>query len=175
MDKKTTIFNHALIWGAILGIVLIVYNLLLYFLDLSTNRALGYVSWLISIAIVFYAMKVYRDSVNQGILSFRDAFVTGFLVCVISGFISAVFAYIQFNYISPELIDKMAQIAEERFLSRGMSDDMVERSMAMSRKFLTPGSISIMAFVMSVFFGAFISLILAAIVKKEPNPFQTAE
>ena len=88
MDKKTTIFNHALIWGAILGIVLIVYNLLLYFLDLSTNRALGYVSWLISIAIVFYAMKVYRDSVNQGILSFRDAFVTGFLVCVISGFIS---------------------------------------------------------------------------------------
>lgn len=175
MEKKTTLLNHSLVWGAILGIVLIVWSLLLYFLDLSTNRALGYVSWLISIAIVFYAMKIYRDTVNQGILSFSNAFVIGLLVCVISGFISAVFAYIQFNFISPELVDKILQITEERMLSRGMTDDMVEQSLEMSSKFMTPGLIAIMAFVMSVFVGAIISLILAAIVKKEPNPFQTAE
>ncbi len=175
MENKTTLFNHSLVWGAILGIVLIVWSLLLYFLDLSTNRVLGYVSWLISIAIVFYAMKIYRDTVNQGILSFSNAFVIGLLVCIISGFISAVFAYIQFNFISPELIDKMVQISEEKLLSRGMPDDMVEQSLEMSRKFMTPGLIAVMAFVMSVILGAIMSLILAAIVKKEPNPFQTAD
>ena len=175
MENKTTLFNHSLVWGAILGIVLIVWSLLLYFLDLSTNRVLGYVSWLISIAIVFYAMKIYRDTVNQGILSFSNAFVIGLLVCIISGFISAVFAYIQFNFISPELIDKMVQISEEKLLSRGMPDDMVEQSLEMSRKFMTPGLIAFMAFIMSAIIGAIVSLILAAIVKKEPNPFQTAQ
>jgi hypothetical protein len=175
MEKKTTLFNHSLMWGAILGIILIVYSLLLYFLDLSTNRALGYVAWLITIVIVFYAMKVYRDKVNQGALSFGNAFAIGILVCLISGLISAIFAYIQFSVLSPELIDKMIQIGEERLLSRGMPDDMVERSMAMSRKFMTPAMISLMAFIMSVIIGAVISLILAAIVKKEPNPFQTEQ
>jgi len=175
MEKKTTIFNHSLMWGVILGIVLIVYSLILYFLDLSTNRALGYVTWLITIIAVFYAMKIYRDNVNQGVLSFGNAFVIGLLVCIISGLISAVFAYIQFSVLSPELIDKMIQIGEEKLLSRGMSDEMVEQSLAMSRKFMTPTMISIMAFVMSAIFGAILSLILAAIVKKEPNPFQTKQ
>ncbi|MBN2213048.1 MAG: DUF4199 domain-containing protein [Bacteroidales bacterium] len=175
MEKKTTLFNHSLTWGVILGIVLIVYTLILYFLNLSTNRALGYVSWLITIVIVFYAMKMYRDNVNQGALSFGNAFVIGLLVCIISGLISSIFAYIQFTVISPELIDKMVQIGEERLLSRGMPDDMVEQSMEMSRKFMTPTMISVMAFIMTIIFGAILSLILAAFVKREPNPFQAEQ
>jgi len=173
MEKKTTLFNHSLLWGVILGIVLIVYTLILYFLNLSTNRALGYVAWLIIIIVVFYAMKVYRDNVNQGVLSFGNAFVIGLLVCIISGLISAIFGYIQFSVLSPELIDKMLQITEERFLSRGMSDSMVESSLEMSRKLMTPAMIAVMSFVWSLIFGAILSLILAAIVKKEPNPVQT--
>jgi len=147
----------------------------MYFLNLSLNKALGWVSWLVVIAIVYYAMKIYRDTVNQGTLNFGNAFTIGLLVCVISGFISAVFAYIQFSFISPELIDKMVQISEEKLLSKGMSDDVVERSLEMSRKFMVPWIMSLMAFVFTVFIGAIISLVMAAIVKKEPNPFQTAK
>jgi hypothetical protein len=80
MEKKTTLFNHALVWGAILGIVLVVYSLLLYFLDLSTSKALSFISWIIIIGGIFYAMKLYRDGVNQGILSFGNAFTIGILV-----------------------------------------------------------------------------------------------
>jgi hypothetical protein len=69
----------------------------------------------------------------------------------------------------------MMQISEEKLLSRGMSDELVEQSLVMSRKFMTPAIISIMAFVMTVFVGAVLSLILAVIVKKEPNPFQTEQ
>lgn len=169
MEKKTSIFNHSLMWGAILGIVLIVYSLLLYFMDLSTNRGLSFVSWIIIIAGLFYAMKLYRDTVNQGILSFGNAFAIGLLVCIVSGLIASIFAYIQFSFIAPELIDKLTQISEEKLLSRGMSEEMIEQSMAISKKFMTPVMISVWAFVMSVIIGTVLSLILAAIVKKEPK------
>ncbi len=175
MEKKTTLFNHSLLWGAILGIIVIVYTLILYFLNLSTNRPLGFVAWLIIIVVVFYAMKSYRDNVNQGVLSYGNAFVIGLLVCIISGLISAIFGYIQFSVLSPELIDKMLQISEERLLSRGLPDNVIERSLEMSRKLMTPTMIAVMSFVWSFIFGAILSLILAAIVKKEPNPVQTED
>lgn len=169
MEKKTSLFSHSLLWGAILGIILVVYSLILYFLDQSTNKGLGYVTWIIIIVCLFYAMKSYRDSVNQGTLSYGNAFVIGLLVAIIAGFISSVFTYIQFRFISPEIIDKMLQMTEDKLMSKGMSDDMIEKSIEMSKKFMTPIIMSIMGFIMTVIIGGILSLIIAAIAKKDPE------
>ncbi len=169
MEKKTSIFNHSLLWGAILGIVLVVYSLILYFLNLSTNKGLSYVTWLIIIVCLFYAMKLYRDSVNQGTLTYGNAFTIGILVIIIAGVISSVFTYIQFKFIGPELIDKILQMTEDKLTSKGLSEDMIEKSLEMSKKFMTPAMMAIMGFVMTVIIGGILSLIIAAIAKKEPD------
>ncbi len=174
-QNKISPTNHAIKWGLILGIILIVYSLLLYFLDLTTNRALGWVSFLISIIIVVLGIKSFRDDINNGVISFSKAFGVGILICLFAGIVSSIFTYIQLSLISPELVDKMIELTEEKLLERGISEDMIETQMAISKKFMTPSMMAIMSLIWFVVFGAIVSLIVAAILKKEGDPFASSE
>lgn len=171
MEQKTSVLNYSLKWGVILGIIMVIYSLLLYILDLSLNRALGWVAYAILLVAVFLAVKNYRDKLNGGFLSFGNAFSIGLLIFIFSGIISAIFSFIMFKYLAPELIDKITVMQEEKLLSRGIPEDMVEAQMGMAKKFMSPGMMSIMSVVSSLVGGSIISLIVAAILKKANNPF----
>lgn len=172
MEQKTSTLNYSLKWGVIIGVILIIYTLLLYILDLSMNKALGWLSFVILIVGVFMAIKNYRDKLNNGLLSFGNGFSIGLLIFIFSGIISAIFSYVLFTYIAPELIDKITAAAEENLLNKGIPEDMIETQMAMAKKFMSPTFMVLTSLISSVVIGAIISLIIAAILKKEnKTPF----
>jgi hypothetical protein len=172
MEQKTSTLNYSLKWGVIIGIVLVIYTLLLYVFDLSLNRALGWIANIIMLIAVFLIVKNYRDKINNGLISFGNAFSVSFLTMLFSGIISAIFAYLLYNYIAPELIDKLVAFQEEKLLSRGIPEDMIEAQINMGRKFMSPGFIALFALGGTIIFGAIISLIIALILKKEnKTPF----
>ena len=69
--------------------------------------------------------------------------------------------------INPGFIDGMLEATIERMEDRGMDDETIEMSMSYTRRFMTVPVFAIIAAVGSAFWGLFLSLIPAAILKKE--------
>jgi hypothetical protein len=172
-ENKNDILRHSATYGAIIGFALIIYSIFLYIGNLSLSKGLGYVSYIIIIAGLYIGIKKFRDNEPAGAIKYSRALGVGVLICVFLGFIGAVFAYFQFRFIDPELVNKMIEMTEEKLLEKGLSDDMVEMQIEVIKKMLTPGIMAISGFISYIFMGTVFSLIIAAILKKEPNPFES--
>jgi hypothetical protein len=166
-NKNTSVLVNALIWGAIIGLVSIVYSVILYMLDQTLNKVLGYFGFIILIAGLAYGMKSYRDNVLDGVLPFGKAFGFGILVVLVSGVIGGIYGYLLYTVIDPDLIGKVMDMQSEQMLERGLPEAQVEQAIEVTKRFITPGFMMISALVVNLLMGGILSLIVAAIFKKE--------
>lgn len=164
--------QHTMTWGAITGIVLIIYSLILYVMNQTYNQALGILSYVFLIGGIILGSVAYRDKVLGGFIAYRDAFVTGLLITVFAGILSSFFSFILMRFIDPGLVEQAIVKTEERLLARGISEDDLERAIEGTRKFVSSPFSVILGMVFFTVIGTVISLITAAIVKKEGSPFQ---
>jgi hypothetical protein len=166
-NKNTSVFYNGLVWGAILGFVGIIYNVILYMLDQNLNQTLSYLGILITIVVLIIAIRSFRDNVRGGILPFGPAFSFGFVVILVSGVIGIIYGYILWTVIDPDIITKMKDLQMERLMERGLPEEAIDQAMEISGKFMTPPMLTIIGLLTSLFFGTIVALIVAAIFKKE--------
>jgi hypothetical protein len=173
MENKPSLFQHTMTWGAITGIILIVFSLVLYLAHQSANQALAYLSYVLLIAGIIIGSIAYRDKVLGGFISYKDAFVTGLLITIFAGILSSFFSFILIRYIDPSVVEQSIAKAEEKMISRGMSEDNIELAMEKTKEFMGSPLMVLIGLLSFAFIGTIISLITAAIVKKEKSPFDT--
>ena len=173
MENKPSLFQHTMTWGAITGIILIVFSLVLYLVHQSANQALGYLSYILLIAGIIIGSIAYRDKVLGGFISYKDAFVMGLLITVFAGILSSFFSFILIRYIDPSVMEQAIAKAEEKMMNRGMPEDQVELAIEKTREFMGSPLTVLVGLLSFAFIGTIISLITAAIVKKEKGPFDT--
>ena len=172
-ENKNDILKHSATYGAIIGFALIIYTILLYIADLSLSRGLGYLSYVIIIAGLYIGIKKFRENEPSEAIKYSKALGVGVLICVFLGFIGSVFTYLQFRFIDPDLVNKILEMSEEKLLDRGLSEDMIEMQSEFMMKFMSPGIMALSSFISYIFMGTVFSLILAAFLKKEPNPMES--
>jgi hypothetical protein len=135
---------------------------------------LEYLQYAILLAGLYFGIKAYRDKSLDGFISYGNALGLGVLITVFVGIITVFFGFIMMRYIDPELIDKYLLIAEERLAkNRFMPEDQIGPALERSRNMMTSVwsiPIGVLSF---TFFGFILSLIVAAILKKEGSPFVT--
>jgi hypothetical protein len=173
MENKPSIFQHTMTWGAITGIILIVFSLVLYLAHQTANKALGYLSYILLIAGIVIGSIAYRDKVLGGFISYKDAFVAGLLITIFAGILSSFFTFILIRYIDPSVVEQILAQTEEKMIARGLSEDDVELAMEKTREFIGSPVMVLVGLFSFAFIGTVISLITAAIVKKERSPFDT--
>lgn len=169
--KQENILLNTLKPGIILGIVLVIYSITLYILDISTVKVFGYLLYLLIIGGLIFGIKQYRDKELGGYISYPKALGVGVLVLLFASIISSIYTYINLTFIDPTLIDKMLEITEKEMFNKGLSDDQIEMALKMSAKLMKPGIMAIMGFAVSMFFGFILTLIVAAFLKKEQDIF----
>ena len=135
-ENQTSMLKQTMTFGAIIALILVVYGILLYILDLTFNKVLGYVQYVVLFIGIFLATKTYRDKSLGGFISYGKALGFGVLISVFVGIVTIFFGYIMMRYIDPGLIDKYLVIAEERlqnsrFIPEDQIPDALERSKRM--------------------------------------------
>jgi Protein of unknown function (DUF4199) len=170
MENNVSVWKANLTNGLILGLIGIVYTLVLYFLDLSTNRNLGYVFFIVQIFILFFLVRSYRDNYLYGYITFGKALGAGVIICLYYSIIMAIFSYILYKFIDTGLINKMLAMSEDAGLKKGLSQEQIDLGMKFTRKIMTPPVLSFFSLLFGVFFGTIMSLIVAIFVRKEGNP-----
>ena len=164
---KTPFLKPALIYGAIVGFVGILLSVILYFLNLTTESWVQWVSLVVTLAVMVYCLVAYRKEYLGGYASFGQIYLMALVIGIISTILGALFAYLLYAVIDPELIDKVRLMAEERIMSNsripeGTQADILER---MEGRF-TPARIVRSSLIWGTVVYAILGLILAAFIKK---------
>lgn len=175
MEQTVNPWKANLTNGLILGLIGIVYTLIIYFLDLTFNKYQGYVLMLIQIAALFFLLKSYRDNFRHGMITYGEALGAGVIIFLYYSVIMAIFSYIQFTVIDPDMTDKLLAFTEEEMIKRGMPQAQIDAGMSVQSKIMKPGILAPVSILGSMFRGLIMSLIVAAFVRKEGNPLIDAE
>ena len=165
MESNKTIWKTASNFGIILGLALVIYSILIYAFDQVFNQTLGFGSYIIIIVIVFIGTKKQRDESN-GILSYSKGLGTGVVISIIGTAIFAIFTYILYEIIDPDLITRLHYIQEQEMIKTGIDEDSIKLAMTMVKKYTNSLMMFFGVLVGLSIFGIFISLITSAIIKK---------
>lgn len=165
MEEQKPILPIALKWSVILAALMIILSVVSYVLDLSGNRWVGSLTWVIIIAVIAMGLRDYRAS--NGTMSFGQGLGTGVLIGIFGGLLGGLFSYVFFAFIAPEAISDILELAEEEMVRAGSTDDEIDQGMAMMKPFMTPTVMAVTSLVSTIFFSFVTSLIASLILKKE--------
>ena len=166
-EKKQSIVAATLGYGVILGILVIVFSLILFLLNVKPGSKLENLSYLIIIAGIIIAQITFRNKQENGLLSYGKSFTVGMLTIIFASILIGIWTFIFFRYVDPGAIETMRQTAEQKLMDRGMSDAEIDQSMKWVEMFQKPGILTFFAVFFNILIGIVISLISAIFTKKE--------
>ena len=126
MENKQNVWKNALNWGIIVGIVLIIYGVIMYFLGLSLEKWNNWVSYILLIAGIVYATIQYRDNVLGGSITYAQALGFGVLISLFASVMSAIYSYVFLTFIDTDFIGKVMEMAQEQMLNKGLTEEQIE-------------------------------------------------
>lgn len=156
--------------GIILGVVTILISVILYVMNLHITKSWigGTLNFIAMIVVIVYGINEYKKS-SGGFLSLGQALKIGVGIALVAGILGTIYQLIFINVIEPDFMDKMMQIQYDQMIETNpdMTQDQIDMSMEISKKFTSPWVTSAFAIVGSLFFGLVISLVAGLIMKKE--------
>lgn len=168
---KAPFWKPALIYGAILGVVSILVAVVLYILN-AQFKPLGWViSVLISIFVLTYCLKAYRNEYLGGFASYGKLILMTLAIAVISSLLLGAYTYVLVNYIDEDYVEKAKQFSIEKIsenprLTEAQLDAWIERTETKT----TNASTIKRGLIGGIIFIFIIGLVAAAFLKREENP-----
>ncbi|MDG2139537.1 MAG: DUF4199 domain-containing protein, partial [Flavobacteriales bacterium] len=157
-----------------LGLGLIVISFTVYFLGLEEQKSIipSLLNNFLIIGAITYSIIMYRDNLNNGLISYSISLKIGTSVVFFASVILAFYTYIFVAFINPEYLENIIKIAEQEILNSDpeISDEDLDLALSMTQKMLQPQWMATLSVLGGTFMGFFYSLIISFFVKKEdPN------
>lgn len=170
MEEKVNVWKANLTNGLILALAGIAVSLILYFLDLTLNKTAGYINIPIQLILLYFLLKSYRDNFMHGQITYGQAVGAGVVIFLYASILLAIYTYILWAVIDPELVKKSLAISEDAMVKRGLPQATIDASMAFTAKIMKPGFMVIVSIFGTMFAGVIYSLLASVFVRKEGNP-----
>lgn len=165
---KLNLFKESSIYGVIIAVGLIGSSLISNSIsDQPNSTTASLLMWVVLGGGLAYAIIQIRNQKNGGLLTFGQGFKISLFCGIIAGLINSVYTYIYMKYISPEMIDKIKEVAINEMASSGQTEEQIKMGLKMMDIFMQPSVMAIMIVFMIPIYCMIIGLILAAIFKKE--------
>ena len=156
-------------YGLILGFVSILMAVANFaFGDIyKPHWSVSVIGMVASAAIIILGVKKLKE-INGGFLALGEALKIGLGIALISALIYVVYLFVFTSYMEPDFYKNMTEVQEQTILENNpnMSDEQLEVSKEMMKKFMGPGVTAAMTIAFSLFFGFIVSLIGGLIMKK---------
>ncbi len=184
-EKSNSIWKDALKPSLMLSLILIIFSVLIYVFDLiALSLFAGVFIGLISLAIMFvsilFLMKAYRNDRFNGLITYGKAFGFGVILGLYASVILSAYDLVFNNVIDPDyeknITIKLQEKTEAFMIEKGVPDDTIEEQIKQMEKNMNKPPLRKLLgrFLGNFVFAVIASLIAAAIVKKNPDPYQTA-
>jgi len=170
MEEKRSVWKETLNYGIILGLISVGLSVLTYMFDLTFKTWITWPSLLISILVLYFLLRSYRDHYNNGYITYGKSVGAGVVINIYAAIITAIYVFVLYSFIDPGLVDKSLAVAEQRMIDRGIPDSAIEQAMQLQAKIMKPWFTSLMSTISSIFYGLIVSLIVSLFIMKKGNP-----
>jgi hypothetical protein len=175
---KRIILICGLIGGSIsVGWFVVSEQLLGINMSLTTRLFFGYDSIVLGLAVIFVAIKNYRDNYNDGVISFGKALKIGLLITLVASTVYVVVWIIDFKWFIPDYFDKYRSAMIAGLKAQGATADEIKTQVtetnAEAEMYKNPLFNALFTYMEIVPVGLVISVIAALILKKK-KPVQIA-
>jgi len=177
MEEKTRSTTvQGMYYGAITGIAIIVFSLIIFVADLYLNRSITWIGYLILLGGMIWGTLDYRKNYMNGFMSYGKAFSTSFMIGLFTGILAAVYTYVFAQFIHPGFTQEILDMSREQMLasSPNLSEEQIDQALSYTAKFTTPLMMLIFGFITYVVISAIISLITSIFLKKEDKSLTTS-
>jgi hypothetical protein len=171
MEEKTSTARVALKYGVLGSVVIMVYSTILNVSGLSQNKVLSSLSFLLMLVAIVLAMKDFKEK-NSGFMTYGEGLGLGSLTSAVMGLLTSAFTMFYIQFIDNTLLAQGLDQVREDMEKRGMDDSQIEQAMELSQKFMSPGVVFVMGVFGYIVMGFIVSLIIAAIIRKEKPVFE---
>ena len=161
--------SNSIYYALIVSAAMIVYGLIMYVAGLSLNKFTSYPSYLLMIAGMIMGTIAYRDKHNNRFLNYGKSFTSSFLIGLYASIIGAIWVFIFFKFIAPELLVQILEKSKDEIMNKSpnLSEEQLQMQMSMVQKFVNPLMMVFWTLLGGAFYSAIFSLIIAIFVKKE--------
>lgn len=171
---KKTIVTFGLISGAISSLLMVVTMLFADRIGFDRGYVIGYTTIVLSFLLVYFGIRSFRDNSAGGRITFAKAFAVGISITLISCLCYVVtWEVLYFRYM-PDFMDKYGAHVIEKAKTAGESAAQIQAKMEQMKKYKEmedkPLVNAAMTFLEPFPVGLVITLISAAILKKNPQP-----
>jgi len=160
-------------WALISLLIAIVITYAIQFANIDMNSPIKYIGYIPFLACLFLTQKEFRDELG-GYLTFNEGFSAGFRYSVFNGLLLAVFTYVYLGILSPDIFAKSLEASQTKMAQQGMTQEQIDKGMSIAKKWGPLFGAFAVAIIYAII-GAIVSLIGAAIFKKEKSPAQIAD
>jgi hypothetical protein len=175
MEEKRSVWKETLNYGIILGLISVGLSVLTYMFDLTFKTWIIWPSLLISVLVLYFLLRSYRDHYNNGYITYGKSVGAGVVINIYAAIITAIYVYVLYSFIDPGLIEKSLAVVEERLIEKGLPDSAIDQAMQIQAKMMKPWFTTMMSTLSSVFYGLILSLIVSLLIMKKGNPLLEEE
>ncbi len=161
--------KYILKYGVIGGLTSSILGTLNWFLiakpiGVSASQAVGYISITLSLLCIPFGVRYFRDKLNQGFVSFTQAFKIGLGITCVAGIVMAIQSILFFAFQKEEFLEWQKNDLSEAELAA-----FNEQLAQMPEFAYSPWFQGIVMFLMVFLIGAVVNLISALALKQEPT------
>lgn len=174
-DQRTARNQFTLKYGALLGVIQVVWLLFLYFTGNLVGSPLQSMKWVIFGVFLFLVLKFYRDHFLEGVISYGRCLREGVRLSVLAGIVIGAFYFLMLKVFDPSLGHLMIAETEEAYLAMGLPENTVEELSEALRVGMTPWNMFFANIFDGMLTGFIVSLVVSIFVKrKSDDPFREA-
>lgn len=141
-------------------------------LPFSVQEVIGYSSMIVSLLFVYFGIRYYRDSENEGIISFGKAVLIGILISLIAATAFGILDVIYVTYLNPNFMTDYYNITIEEMrttLSAAVFETKLADMEAQKELFMNPIMNFLFMFATVLIIGFIISLISGLLLQKKSS------
>lgn len=171
MEEQVSGARIALKYGVLISLALMVYTTVINVTGQFQNKGLAFISFILFLVTgAILSMNAFRNE-NKGYMSYGEGLSTGSLVSAIIGVLGSAFSMIYHKFIDPTLLTRNLEQIHSDMLAQGLDASQLDAAMTVYQKVMAPHILFIAGVVFHLLAGFLISLILAAILRKDRPVF----
>ena len=125
-------------------------------------------SLIILIAAIYISILFKRDKDLGGVISFKDAFITGLSASFVIGLMVGAYLFVYTQYINPDFVNEMVKETEEYYKTQpGTTKIQIDNAVSGVRAMYSPFGQLTYGIGTTMLTGVLITLICAAIMRRE--------
>jgi hypothetical protein len=154
--------------GVLLALTTIVISVIVYVMGMTYEQPWwqSLLNFAAMLWFVIYGIKAFKKD-NSGYLSLAEALKIGLAITLVAGIIGSIFTYLFTTIIEPDFVMNMLEASRVKMFEDNpeMTQEQIDMAMSISEKMMSPGILTAIGVIASLFFGFIISLISGLVLK----------